>query len=99
MLNANAFTIRPAHESDEATLRWLAAIAAQPVVRRPALIGDVDGVPAAALSLVDGHLVSDPYRPAPGLGAQLRLHRSGWRAHGRREAARRQVRAALPFLV
>ena len=96
---ANAFTIRAAAESDDATLEWLAALAGEPALRRPALIGDVDGLPIAAISLLDGRVVADPFRPAAGLTAQLRLHRSGWRVHGRRDATRRHVRAALPFLV
>jgi hypothetical protein len=99
MDNANAFTIRRADEADEPTLAWLAALAGQPAVRRPALIADIDGLPAAAISLVDGRVVTDPFRPAVGLGHLLRLHRSGWRPRDRRDAARRHVRAVLPFLV
>jgi hypothetical protein len=99
MALSNAFTVRNAQKSDDPTLAWLSALSGQPPLRRPALIADVDGMPTAAISRVDGRLVSDPFRPAPGLAAQLRLHRSGWRGHGRRDAARRQVRAALPFLV
>ena len=99
MFNTNAFTIRRAHKSDEPTLRWLAALASQPAVRRPALIGDIDGIPAAAISLVDGRLVADRFRPTAGLGAHLRLHRSGWRAGGQHDAARKHLRAVLPFLV
>jgi hypothetical protein len=99
MACSNAFTIRTATESDDATLEWLSALSGQPSLRRPALIADADGMPTAAISHVDGRVVSDPFRPAPGLAAQLRLHRSGWRGHGRRDAARRHVRAALPFLV
>jgi hypothetical protein len=97
---ANAFTIRTAAESDDATLEWLAALAGERALRRPALIGDVDGLPTAAISLVDGRLVADPFRPAPGLGTQLRLHRSGWRVGTRRDVpVARHVRSALPFLV
>jgi hypothetical protein len=92
------FTVRRADESDDATLAWLGALASQPVPRRPALIGDIDGVPAAAISLIDGHIVRDPFRPDAGLGAHLRLHRSGWRAPDTRETLRRQLRAILPFL-
>src|SRR3954471_15329300 len=94
-----AYTIRPALESDDPTLRWLAALAGEPPVRRPALLGDIDGIPAAAISLGDGRVVADPFRPAAGLAARLRLHRSGWRAHGARDALRDQVRALLPRLV
>jgi hypothetical protein len=99
MLEANAFTVRRARESDDATLAWLGALAGTAAPRRPALIGDIDGIPAAALSLVDGRLVSDPFRPTGGLGTHLRLHRSGWRTHDRRDSARRQLRAVIPFLV
>jgi hypothetical protein len=97
---ANAFTIRPAAESDDATLAWLAALAGEPALRRPALIGDVDGIPVAAISQLDGRVVADPFRPAPGLRAQLRLHRSGWRVGARRDVpVARHLRAVLPFLV
>jgi hypothetical protein len=52
MINASAFTIRRAEKSDEPTLAWLAALDSRPAVARPALIGDIDGIPAAAISLV-----------------------------------------------
>src|SRR3954464_16068621 len=61
MFNANAFTIRPARTSDEPTLDWLAALSSRPAVARPALIGDIDGIPAAAISRVDGRIVADPF--------------------------------------
>ena len=44
-------------------------------------------MPAAAISLVDGRVVADPFRPATGLAAHLRLHRSGWRTGDGRDAA------------
>ena len=99
MLNANAFRIRPAQQSDAPTLAWLAALSFQPAVARPALIGDIDGIPAAAISLVDGRVVADPFRPTSALCADLRLHRSGWRARAGRDAVRQRVRALVPFLV
>ena len=99
MFHAHGFTVRRAQESDDATLAWLAARSSQPALRRPALIGDVDGMPAAAISLVDGRVTEDRFTPAAGLVRHLRLHRSGWRVHTRREATRRHLRAALPFMV
>ena len=99
MLNANAFTIRPAQKSDEPTLAWLAALSSRPAVERPALIGDIDGIPAAAISRVDGRVVADPFRPTSALCADLRLHRSGWRAPAGRDAVRKRVQALVPFLV
>jgi hypothetical protein len=95
----SAYTIRPAHESDEPTLHWLAALAGEPAVQRPALIGDIDGLPAAAISRADGRVVADPFRPTAALRERLRLHRSGWRSHAGREATRREVLAVIPFLV
>ena len=99
MINASAFTIRRAEKSDEPTLAWLAALDSRPAVARPGLIGDIDGIPAAAISLVDGRVVADPFRPTSALCADLRLHRSGWRAPAGRDAARRRVRTLVPFLV
>jgi hypothetical protein len=99
MLNANAFGIRPAQQSDAPTLAWLAALSSQPAVARPALIGDIDGIPAAAISLVNGRVVADPFRPTSTLCADLRLHRSGWRARAGRDAVRQRVRALVPFVV
>lgn len=95
----SAYTIRPAQESDEPTLRWLGALAGEPAVQRPALIGDIDGLPAAAISRADGRVVADPFQPTAALRERLRLHRSGWRGHAGREPTRRQVLAVIPFLV
>jgi hypothetical protein len=94
----NAFTIRPAQPSDEPTLRWLARLAAQPALPRPALIGDIDGLPAAAMSVTDGRVVADPHRRTGALAERLRLHRSGWRANRSPDALREQVRALIPLL-
>ena len=95
MLSRHAYTIRPA---DEPTLAFLAALAGEPPLRRPALIGDVDGVPTAAVSLADGRVVADPYRPSSGVVRHLRLHRSGWRPREQRDAMRDRIRAVLPFM-
>ena len=86
------FTIRRAEASDDATLFHLGALAGETPVRRPALIGDLDGMPVAAISIVDGRVVADPFRPAPGLETHLRLRRSGWHVRGGRETARAILR-------
>ena len=95
MLSRHPYTIRPA---DPATLEFLCALAGEAPLAGPALIGDVDGVPAAALSLADGRVVSDPFRPCSGLVAHMRLHRSGWRARDQRDTVRDRVRSVLPFM-
>lgn len=92
---ANAYTVRRAEEGDDATLWLLGALAGERVVRRPALIADVDGMPVAAISLLDGRVVET----RPGLAEHLRRHRSGWRPRPSREATRRHLRTLIPFLV
>src|SRR5215208_789172 len=64
MLTDHAITIRPA---DAPTLAFLAALAGEPPLALPALIGDLDGVPTAALSLADGRVAADPFRPSAGV--------------------------------
>jgi len=95
MLSHHAYTIRPA---DAPTLEFLCALAGAAPLARPALIADIDGVPAAALSLVDSRVVADPFRQTSGLVRHLRLHRSGWRTRDQRDAVRDRVRAVLPFM-
>lgn len=99
MINSNAYTVRRATDADAPVLAWLAALAGQRAPRLPALIGDIDGMPAAAIGQTDGRVVADPFHSAPGLVTQLRLHRSGWRGRPGREAIAAQVRAVLPFMV
>jgi hypothetical protein len=99
MINSNAYSVRRATPADAPTLAWLAALAGKPAPRLPALIGDVDGMPAAAIGQVDGCVVADPFRSTPGLVTQLRLHRSGWRGRPGRDAIATQVRAVIPFMV
>ena len=92
---ANVYTVRRAQEADDATLFWLGALAGEAPIRRPALIGDVDGMPVAAISLLDGRVVES----RSGLAAHLRRHRSGWRPRPSREATRRHLLTLIPFLV
>ena len=94
---ANAFTVRRAQQADDATLWWLGALAGQDPVRRPALIADVDGMPAAAISLLDGRVVE--FQAPPGWRHICAVHRSGWRPRADRDATRRHLRALIPFLV
>ena len=66
------FTIRPATERDADALERLATLDSQEPVAPPALIGEIDGDPAAVLSLVDGRAVADPFRRTDTLVAVLR---------------------------
>ena len=101
MFPADLYIIRLATEQDAATLRRLAALdSATPLTGR-VLIGEIDGKPAAALSLKTG--VADR-RPVPGHRAPARPHahaRLGGRGdRPRAVAARADARrgAAAPAL-
>jgi hypothetical protein len=70
MLPANKYVLRLATEHDAAALRRLAQLdEARPLTGR-ILIGELDGVAAAALSLKTSRSIADPFRPT----ADLRIH-------------------------
>jgi hypothetical protein len=97
MFNPSAFLVRPVRDADEPTIAWLSTLSGRAVLRRPALIGHIDGMPAAAISLLDGAVVADPFRPTGELVSHLRLHRSGWRATAARTSIAARVRTAITF--
>ena len=63
MLPADTSVMRLATEHDADDLRRLAALdSARPLTGR-ILIGEIDGVPAAARSLETGRTIADPFLP------------------------------------
>jgi len=66
-------TIRRAGLADEAELTALAALDDAPPLAGETLLAEVDGGVWAALSLGDGRVVSDPFRPAAEARALLAL--------------------------
>ncbi len=63
-------TIRPARPQDSADLARLAALDSATPLRGDVLLAETRGRPVAALSLVDGRAVADPFTPtAPALAA------------------------------
>ena len=73
MLPTNHYAIRPAAAGDHAALRRLAELAAKRPPSGRILIGELGGEPAAALSLTDGRVITDPSRRTGGLVAAMRL--------------------------
>ena len=64
--------IRRARDADRAELDRLAALDCARAPRGTVLVGSVDGEAWAALSLDDGHVVADPFRPSGAVVALLR---------------------------
>jgi hypothetical protein len=95
MYGSKAFVIRPATDDDDAVVAQLAALdSARPPSGR-VLIGEIDGSPAAALSLSDGRVVADPFRRTDLLVVHLRLRAQGILAHEREPSLSARVREAL----
>jgi hypothetical protein len=86
MFSANTYTIRPATEIEGVALRQL---------RGPVLIGEVEGRPAAAMSVADGRTVTNPFQPNASLLAHLRMRAGALRAIERVPSLAARIRAAV----
>ena len=95
MFPANVFVIRPATPDDEPALRRLAYLDGHLPLEGRVLVGELDGLPAAAIGLDDKRLVSDPFRPAGHLRAHLRLRAAAFEAFERTPSVADRIRAGL----
>src|SRR3954452_15371289 len=95
MFPANHFLIRPATARDDITIESLAALDSQRPIATPALIGEADGRAVAAISLVDGRVVADPFVRTAQLVAILRMRAGAVRAYTREPSLRRRIRSGL----
>jgi hypothetical protein len=95
MYSANAFVIRLAGDNDEYDLYRLAELDEKEPLEHPVLIGEIDGEPAAALSLEDRRAVADPFRRTDLLLSHLRLRAAAFDAAARRPAVADRIRHAL----
>jgi len=86
MFAANTYVIRAASETEGVALSEL---------RGPLLIGEVQGRPAAAMSVADGRAVTNPFMPTASLVAHLRLRAGALRAFERTPSVGARMRAAV----
>ena len=82
-----AFTVRPATAADDAGLERLAALDSSAPLPSPALVAEVGGEVLAAVSLLDGSVIADPFHRTAELVTMLRL-RSGHAPNGRSRRTR-----------
>jgi hypothetical protein len=80
--------IRRAGAADVRTLARLAALDSAFAPGADALVAELGGVAVAALDLVDGHVVADPFAPTADVVDLLRLRAE--RIHGAHGARRRR---------
>ena len=93
--------IRPATDDDRARIGRIASLDSSPPIDGPALIGEIDGIAVAVLSLDDGRVVADPFRRTADLIDLMRVQARGtgladwlvWWVRNLR-AARRRPRSA-----
>ena len=95
MFPANAHVIRLATEEDVRALWQLAQLDSQRPLGGNILIGEIDGTPAAAVSLTDGRLVSDPFQPTGQLTQSLRMRASALHAAAKTPSLRDRMRAGV----
>ena len=96
MFGANTYTIRLATADDDAALRRLADIDSQAsLTTGPVLVGELDGKPEAAISLVDGRVIANPFVPTAQLLAHVRMRAGALAAYQRTPSLSARIRAAL----
>jgi hypothetical protein len=95
MYSANAYVIRQATSDDAHALERLAALDGQKPLSGTALIGEMDGSPAAAISLTDGRVIADPFKKTTHLVPLLMMRRRALQAVVRRPLLRDRIRAGV----
>jgi hypothetical protein len=96
MFAANTYRIRFAAEQDAETLRALAERNCERPLEGGVLIGEIDGIASAALSLSDGRVIADSSPRAGHLVANLRSRASAMWAHAATPALNERLLAGLP---
>jgi hypothetical protein len=95
MFPANAYVIRQATIDDRRALERLAALDSQRPLSGRTLIGEIDGTPAAAISLADGRVVADPFKSTAHLLPVLIMRRRSLLAFAKRPTVRERVKAGM----
>jgi hypothetical protein len=86
---ASSLTIRPALPDDAAAVADLAALDASRPLTGAVLVAEADGVAVAAIELVGGRLVADPFRSTAAAQTLLRARAAQLRPRRARGARRR----------
>ena len=96
MFAANTYRIRRATDADIVTLSDLADRNSEQRLDSPVLIGEIDGVGAAALSLSDGRVIADSSPRIDHLVASLRVRAASIRVYECMPSLNDRLLAALP---
>lgn len=72
-----AITVRPARPADASALLRVAERDSRPLPAEPLLVAECESELVAAISLGDGAVVADPFRPTAEIVELLRFHARG----------------------
>ena len=95
MYSANAYVIRQATIDDEPALQRLSALDSQRPLSGRTLIGEIDGAPAAAVSIADGRVIADPFQATAHLIPVLIMRRRALQAFAERPGLPARVKAGM----
>jgi hypothetical protein len=95
MFPANTYRTWIADADDADALIWLEEQGGQAPLASRVLIGEIDGAPAAALSLHDGRVIADRARNTDRLVVTLRMRAGAIRAYETAPSLPQRLRAAL----
>jgi len=95
MLPANTYVIRPATDDDQPALEALADLDSQRALDGPALVGEIDGRAAAAISLRDRRVIADPFLFTVQLRQVLRMRAAALHAREQTPSLPVRVRTAI----
>jgi hypothetical protein len=73
MFSSDSYLIRAAQPADDSHLMRLSILDSKHPLSRPALIGEIEGVPAAAIELETERVVADPFASTIVLLAHMRV--------------------------
>jgi hypothetical protein len=96
MFAANAYRIRFADREDADALTQLAERGSQRPLDGRVLIGEIDGKPAAAISVADGRVIAGPSHDTGRVVATLHMRAGAIRAYEATPSLRERLLAALP---
>ena len=92
MYAANAHVIRLATKDDAAALERIAQYDSKQPPSGSALIGEIDGKAAAAISLTDYSVIADPFQRTAQLTQLLRMRASSLHAYAKTPSVRDRMR-------
>jgi hypothetical protein len=97
MLPANTYVVRQATPSDDSVLERIAGLDGQRPLSGPVLLGEIDGKPAAAVSIDDGRVVADPFQLTAQLVLVITMRRRALLAYAKTPSLPARLQAQFRF--